>query len=126
MLLTAQREIVTEFEQDSQPERRRGLRIRQLRPVKVFEPTIARYFGGQTQDISSTGLRLELPSSAPVRPGKVLNIHVGLSQAGQTLANRRQMMPARVIWVERDDSGRSRVTAGVEFLSSVAAQVDAA
>ena len=38
-------------------ERRRGLRIRQNRPVKVYEPTSARYFGGQTCDISSTGLR---------------------------------------------------------------------
>jgi hypothetical protein len=127
MLLTAQRETVAEFEQDTQPERRRGLRIRQHRPVKVFEPTIARYFGGQTEDVSSTGLRLELPLHTPVHPGKILNIHVGPTQAGQSLANRRQMMPARVIWVDRENiHGRSRLTAGVEFLCSVAAQVDAA
>ncbi|HLL88744.1 MAG TPA: hypothetical protein VK324_05535, partial [Tepidisphaeraceae bacterium] len=43
-------------------ERRRGLRIRQARPVKVFEPTACRYFGGQTCDVSATGLRLELPA----------------------------------------------------------------
>ena len=47
-------------------ERRRGLRIRQHRPVKIFEPAGNRYFGGQTEDISSTGLRIELPAFATV------------------------------------------------------------
>src|SRR5678816_2909353 len=82
-------------------ERRRGFRIRQNRPVKVYEPTTSRYFGGQTEDISATGLRVELPAYAPVRVGEVLSIHVGLSQSGPTLANRRAMVPARVIWVNR-------------------------
>jgi len=80
---------------ESGTERRRGLRIRQNRPVKVYEPTTSRYFGGQTEDISATGLRVELPAYAPVRVGEVLNIHVGLSQSGQSLANRRSMVPAR-------------------------------
>ena len=47
-------------------ERRRGLRIRQSRPVKVLEPLTARYIGGQTRDVSSTGLRIELPASAAI------------------------------------------------------------
>ena len=81
-------------------ERRRGLRIQQHRPVKVFEPSAARYFPGQTEDVSATGLRLELPLSAPVIPGKLLSIHVGLSESGSALANRRSMIPARVVWVE--------------------------
>src|ERR1700728_3619434 len=42
---------------DSGIERRRGLRIQQNRPIKVYEHTASRYFGGQTQDVSSTGLR---------------------------------------------------------------------
>ncbi len=108
-------------------ERRRGLRIRQNRPIKVFEPAAARYFGGQTEDISATGLRVELPASAPVHEGEVLNVHVGPNQTGNALANRRQMMPARVVWVDRDASMRSgRLYAGVEFLASIAAQVHAA
>lgn len=106
-------------------ERRRGLRIRQNRPVKVFEPTLSRYFGGQTEDISANGLRIELPMSAPIREGKILNILVGLSSAGQTLANRRQMLPARVIWIDRS-SNSTKVLAGIEFLASVAAHADAA
>src|SRR3954454_7527499 len=82
-------------------ERRRGLRIRQTRPVKVYEPSGARYFGGPTEDVSSTGLRLELPLYANVQPGEMLSVHVGLSSKGETLANRRQMLPARVVWVNR-------------------------
>jgi hypothetical protein len=108
-------------------ERRRGLRIRQARPVKIFEPAGARYFGGQTEDISATGLRIELPAFATVRPGETLSIHVGLSRQGEALANRRQMIPARVVWVKRG-AGRSRgkLEAGVEFLASTAAHLDAA
>jgi hypothetical protein len=107
-------------------ERRRGLRIMQERPIKVYEPTAARYFGGQTQDVSTTGLRLELPASMPVRPGKLLSIHVGLNDAGQPLANRRQMIPARVVWVTRSSDATRTVSAGIEFLASIAAQLDAA
>jgi hypothetical protein len=111
---------------ESGTERRRGLRIRQNRPVKVFEPTTSRYFGGQTEDISATGLRVELPAYAPVRVGEVLNIHVGLSQSGQTLANRRSMVPARVVWVNRARRIDGKLETGVEVLSSIAAHLDAA
>jgi hypothetical protein len=107
-------------------ERRRGLRVRQQRPVKVYEPLGNRYFGGQTEDVSSTGLRIELPAYAAVRPGETLSIHVGLSRRGESLANRRQMIPARVVWVNRDAAGTGRLEAGVEFLASIAAQRDAA
>jgi hypothetical protein len=108
-------------------ERRRGLRIRQNRPVKVFDAAAARYFGGRTEDISATGLRIELPAFAPLQPGDTLSIHVGLNDLGQKLANRRQMIPARVVWVNRDDKRiRGRIEAGVEFLSTIAAHLDAA
>ena len=108
-------------------ERRRGLRIRQNRPVKVYEPTTSRYFGGQTGDISVTGLRVELPAFAPVRVGEVLSIHVGLSESGETLANRRQMIPARVVWISRKRrQSACTLEAGVEFLASIAAHLDAA
>ena len=109
-------------------ERRRGFRIRQNRPVKVYEPTTSRYFGGQTEDVSATGLRVELPAYVPVREGDVLSIYVGLNQqTGQTLAHRRQMMPARVVWVSRDASRcGAKLEAGVEFLTSIAAHLDAA
>lgn len=110
-------------------ERRRGLRIAQCRPVKVFEPTSARYIPGHTEDVSATGLRIELPLSAPVVPGKLINVHVGLSSLGETLANRRQMIPAKVVWIDRSSRGsseRKTMTLGIEFLASISAQRDAA
>ncbi len=112
---------------DDGSERRRGLRIRQARPVKVLEPATSRYFGGQTEDVCATGLRIELPASMPIRPGKLLSVHVGLDSAGQTLANRRQMIPAKVVWVDRRSKfDVGRLVAGIEFLASVAARLDAA
>jgi hypothetical protein len=107
-------------------ERRRGLRIAQNRPVKVLDTVGGKYFGGQTHDVSSTGLRIELPAHATVRMGETLSIHVGLSADGSSLANRRQMIPARVVWVSRAVAGRKTMTAGVEFAASIGAQLDAA
>ncbi len=122
MLLTEPRLV-----SDDGAERRRGLRIRQLRPIKVLEPTSSRYFGGQTEDISSTGLRIELPASMPVRPGTVLSVHIGANTEGQALANRRQMIPAKVVWVDRRSKfDHGRLDAGIEFLASIAAHLDAA
>src|SRR5688500_14489721 len=103
-------------------ERRRGLRVRQSRPVKVFEPLGSRFFGGQTGDVSSTGLRVELPAYAAVRPGETLSIHVGLSARGESLANRRQMIPVRVVWVNRRSAATGKLEAGLEFLSNIAAR----
>jgi hypothetical protein len=128
-MMTVVRDIETDIEAQSDSvgsERRRGLRIAQHRPVKVYEPSSGRYVGGQTEDISATGLRIELPASAPVVPGKILSIHVGLSAAGQTLANRRQMIPARVVWANRRGAKSPKLIAGVEFLASIAAHLDAA
>jgi hypothetical protein len=129
MLLIAQPKSDRSTSTEAVPsERRRGLRIHQNRPLKVFEPTTGRYFGGQTCDISSTGLRIELPASMPVREGHMVTIHVGLDGKGQALANRRTMIPARVVWMERsfDGSNRPMVMAGVEFVASIAAHLDAA
>jgi c-di-GMP-binding flagellar brake protein YcgR len=131
MLLVS--DSITDIETDDQTdavdytERRRGLRIRQTRSVKIYDAAAARYFGGQTEDISATGLRIELPSFAPVETGDMLSIHVGLNEHGQALANRRQMIPARVVWVNREDRRiRGRLEVGVEFLAGIAAHLDAA
>lgn len=108
-------------------ERRRGLRVRQHRPIKVFDPGSHRYFGGETKDISSTGLRVELPVSTPVNEGRLLSIHVGLNHSGEALANRRHMMPARIVWIRRSpDRNEPRMLVGLELVSSVAARLDAA
>ena len=106
-------------------ERRRGLRIRQARPIRVYEPTSASYFGGQTEDISATGLRIELPTTSSLHPGKVISVHVGLTRDGSCLPNRKHMMPARVVWVDRTLASNYAVI-GVEFLANIAAHLDAA
>lgn len=119
--------LMSEPRIESLAERRRGLRIHQNRPIKVYEPTAARYFGGQTQDISATGLRIELPYSPTIRPGKLLSVHVGLGDSGQSLANRRSMIPAKVVWVERTLTfPLGTISAGIEFHASIAAHLDAA
>src|SRR5215207_8926884 len=110
---------------DAHAERRRGLRVRQARPIKVYEPAGARYFGGVTGDISATGLRIELPATADLRPGKIVNVHVGISPGGFGLANRRGMIPAKVVWIAAGES-LAVVVAGVEFIPSIAAHLDAA
>ena len=108
-------------------ERRRGLRIRQYRPVKIFESSLSRYYAGHTRDISSTGLRIEVPASIPIQEGKVLSIFVGHSDPANALAHRRQMVPARVIWVDPTSSkSRDCVTLGIEFLNVSSAQLGAA
>jgi Tfp pilus assembly protein PilZ len=58
--------------------------------------------------------------------GETLSIHVGLNADGSSLANRRQMIPARVVWVNRALAGRKTMTAGVEFATSIGAMLDAA
>jgi hypothetical protein len=108
-------------------DRRRGLRIRQHRPIKVYEPTACRFIGGQTEDVSVTGLRITMPRSAPLREGSTLAVHVGIDEGGIPLANRRDMMPARVVWVDRGTDPMSRaISAGIEWTATIAAHADAA
>src|SRR5580698_5230657 len=96
-------------------ERRRGLRIRQLRPIKLYDPRGCRFIGGTTEDVSVTGLRIVLPRSAPLGEGSQVIVHVGLDEGGHPLANRRDMMPARVVWVDRAVQPGVGITAGIEW-----------
>lgn len=107
-------------------DRRRGLRIPQKRPVKVFDPVSGRYFPGFTLDISGTGLRLGLPTSMPVFEGRVVTIHVGHEGRQEPLANRRNMIPARIVWLDRTPDASRQVMCGVEFVQRVSADTLAA
>src|SRR5207237_8680579 len=71
------------------PERRRGLRIKQSRPVKFYDPRSSRYYPGQTADISLSGLRLSLPLSTPIIPGHTLCLHLASTSS---FAFRRQLI----------------------------------
>jgi hypothetical protein len=107
-------------------ERRRGLRIRQHRPVKLFDPAANRYIAGQTHDVSSTGICVELSRALPLEEGHVVCVHVGLNDHGSQLANRRNMIPARIVWIDRSTDWTGKLRAGVEFLASIAAHLHAA
>jgi hypothetical protein len=127
MTLMMPRESNASNDGDVATERRRGLRVKQARPVKVYEMASTRYFGGQTQDVSTTGLRVELPAWVPVRSGGLLLVHVGQNRGGAPLANRKRMIPARVVWVKRNADSRGGVmVAGLEFSASIEARLDAA
>ena len=81
---------------------------------------------GQTLDVSTTGLRIELPAATGLRVGDVLGIHVGLSRVGERLANRRGMVPVRIVWVDHEAGRDGHVLAGVEYAATIDAQRDAA
>jgi hypothetical protein len=51
---------------------------------------------------------------------------VGLNRKGESLAHRRQMLAARVVWVNRTAGRHPRLEAGIEFVASIAAHLDAA
>ena len=48
----------------SSSERRRGLRVRQARPVKVYEAAGSRYFGGRTEESRSIEVIQQMPLSS--------------------------------------------------------------
>jgi hypothetical protein len=111
---------------DQSPERRRGFRIPQDRPVKVYEPAVGRYYGGKTHDLSGTGLRIELPVSTPLVAGRIVNLHLGNYEPGEALVADREMVPALVVWIDRNEMVRGRLLAGVKFLKRAAMAMDAA
>ncbi len=115
-------------DQDTLPmERRRGLRIAQNRSVKVYEPSASRFLAGKTRNISSTGLQLEFPGFVQLSPGRIVNIHIGIDDRGYALANRRNMVMARVVWVKPETVMKTEIVlAGVEYLTDTTAGLGAA
>ncbi len=112
--------------QTEKPDRRRGFRIPQDRPIKVYEPMAGRYYGGKTHDLSGSGLRIELPVSTPLIAGRLVNLTLGNYEPGESLASNREMIPARVIWVDRNSMVEGRLMAGVQLLKRAAMAMDAA
>lgn len=103
-------------------DRRRAPRVSQQRPVRVYEPAASRFFGGQTLNVSSTGLQVEFPPFVQLSPGRLVHVHIGIEEGGRPLANRRSMVPARVVWSTQVTEGRECVRVGFEFLSFTTAR----
>lgn len=106
-------------------DRRRGMRIALDRPVKLLEPRLRRYIAGRTRDASASGLKLELPGSAPLGVGARVQVLLGID-GDAAVASQREMLPARIVWMQRGSVGaRQRLLAGVELVHAALA-LDAA
>jgi c-di-GMP-binding flagellar brake protein YcgR len=101
-------------------ERRRGRRISQQRPAAVYEPLVSRVLQGTTRDVSATGLQIAFTDGVTLRAGRILHVHVGRGAGNFCLPNRRNMLPARVVWT-RDDAVTGEVVCGIEFLATITA-----
>jgi hypothetical protein len=97
-------------------ERRRGMRVEVSRPVKLLEPRTRRFIAGRTRDASPAGLKLELPATSALGVGSRVEVYVGVDGDG-TVASRRAMLPARIVWMRRGDASANstRVLAGIEL-----------
>ena len=120
--MTLIREFDGEQEATLQLDRRRDMRLPQEREVRIGEPYAGRSFDGVTLDISSTGMRLRLAPDCRLRVGRLLNVHVGLNAFGCSLANRRSVITARVVWLQNEEACEGGfVVAGIELLMNVSA-----
>lgn len=113
-----------EWQDSLEIERRRGVRVRIVRPVRVFEPESGRTLAAKTRDISSSGAKLEMPIAAGMQPGQVVEIDVGAFNGLGSLTHRRQHLSAKIVWVSRDSRlVRPMLTAGLEFCVELDAAV---
>lgn len=106
-------------------ERRSAFRVVQHRPVKILDRRTNRYLPAQTVDISSTGLCVSIPTLSNLAAGQLLNIHIGLSTAGQPLANRRAMLPVRVVWTKKSPR-HPQTLCGLELVQDTRSHMEAA
>ena len=58
-------------------DRRRHVRVSVNQPCKIHDPRSGKYIAGQTQDMSSGGLLVELPRLMSLKPGD--DVHVGVA-----------------------------------------------
>jgi hypothetical protein len=104
---------------DSDPlslERRVAARVRLSRPVRVIALSSGRHMAGKSRDVSSTGMRLELPVSNAIVEGEAVQLDIGSLAGVGPLRSRRSVVAARVVWVKRENKlVRPMLTAGVEF-----------
>ncbi len=97
-------------------ERRTATRVRICRPVKVIDLAIGRHAAGRSRDVSSTGMKVEIPASNHIHEGDTIHIDVGTLGGVGPLVGRPHIIPARVVWIRREAKLlRPMLTAGVEF-----------
>jgi hypothetical protein len=98
-------------------EQRRSVRQVIDWPVSVWHPKAARFFNGQSVNISQNGTLLELPLKAPVREGQDLEINFPRSESlAKDKGGFSRIKNARIVRVDRSDSLTSAtVKVGLAF-----------
>lgn len=97
-------------------ERRGATRVRISRPVRVIDLAICRHAAGRSRDISSTGMRVEIPASNAIQVGDTIHVDVGTLAGVGPLYGRPRVIPGRIVWIQREGKMlRPMLTAGIEF-----------
>ncbi|HMO27490.1 MAG TPA: PilZ domain-containing protein, partial [Tepidisphaeraceae bacterium] len=88
--------------------------------IKLHDARSRRYIAGRTCDLSSTGMRLEVPAWAPIELGAAVSVYV--AEDRPRLAPHSAMKPARVVWIDRgnDEPARRTITLGLQLLQPAA------
>lgn len=110
--------ITDRWVDDHDADRRRRPRASIEQTVKLYDPVSGRYFAGHTQDVSDSGLRLELPARVPARAGQTALVYIAASHMGRGLIDHAALIPIRYVWVRREtDEQGERCVCGVEVLA---------
>jgi hypothetical protein len=97
-------------------ERRCSTRVRISRPIRVIDLIIGRHAAGRSRDVSSTGMKVEIPATNGIQEGDTIQVDVGTLAGVGPLFGRPRVIPARVVWIRRESKMlRPMLTAGVEF-----------
>lgn len=97
-------------------ERRVDSRVKIARPIRVVEFSTGRHIAGRSRDVSASGMKIEIHVSEHVHEGDTVRIDVGTLSGIGPLINRPRVIPARVVWIRREQKLlRPLITAGVEF-----------
>lgn len=108
-------------------ERRSATRVRISRPVKVINLSVGRHAAGRSRDVSATGMKIEIPVTNSIREGDTIHVDVGTLAGIGPLVGRPHLIPARVVWIEREHKLlRPMLTAGVEFALELDAMINVA
>lgn len=108
-------------------ERRYGSRVKIARPIKVVDLANGRHIAGRSRDVSSSGMRLEIPMTNGLKVGDAVHVDVGMLSGIGPLTGRPRVIPARVVWLQRQTKMlRPLLTAGVEFAPDYDALVNVA
>lgn len=108
-------------------ERRTSTRVRICRPVKVIDLSVGRHAAGRSRDVSSTGMKVEIPATNHIHEGDTIHVDVGTLGGVGPLRGRPHVIPARVVWIRRESKlVRPMLTAGIEFALEHDAMVNVA